>query len=163
MDALPNLQEDLEKLIENLRVKIRDTPYGPPQVVNAYHRPIIQELDSYEITSNFRPRHKMLHQEMWIQGHKVFDSYKNVDEAAIDFIGIILPRPGQPKNLGNGEEGIQKARFDIFYAQTYLLSIPESKRDDWTKNAIKEADEEAITFFYCRVDELDVFDRKLLF
>lgn len=157
MNDISILPQALEHIIQKIRVKIRETPVGPKSVVDAYHFSIIEELDSLPISCEVtRNAHKMLHQEMWIQGHKVYDRYPTDSAAALDFIGIKVLESGQPKNLRSGWEGVQKARFDIWYAQKYLLSISEDQRDKWIIKAIKEADEEAQEYFYLRVDEVDI-------
>lgn len=152
---MENTLSSIEDFTNEMRKKIRETPDISIKKMNAYHALLIKEIDYYALHPLSMFNHKSLHQEIWIQGHKVLDNHKDLRSAAVDFMGASIANYGEARNNGY-KKGIHKARFDIWYAQKYLINIPENDRDLWIKGAINSADEEAREFYSCGLEDVKI-------
>lgn len=116
----------VRKFVEIIK-SIRETPQADREVVDEYHAPLVEEIDSTYLAGSFQ--HRMLHQAMWFQTFVIFNGYYDIKVADREF-----------NEKRNGDCLTQRERFNIWYAQTY----EKGKIGIHADSVIKRADLEAL-------------------
>lgn len=108
------------RTIDDIANAIKNTPWASKDEVERYHGTIKKIMDSGNIVLVPSQAHRNLHQEMWLNGHGVYNGYHDSNEAFKSFGGL-------DANVSNNLKEIE--RFGAWYFQTYLLSFIKENLD----------------------------------